>query len=223
MHEEFGEIVPQFVERWRESIDQIAPFVENSADQLDRAFSDLSVRLEYWEFLRDVGTAFTKVQQSFKGSPLYMEVICKLFRRMLETPGLDIKTVYDNIQSVGEIAATDSIKLSVDIRELMLNAISNDIEFYPASLQFLKHEMETSKQGNPVAIKIFEQFYEKQANLQTILHEDHYVSQMGSLNILSQRFDYIQLWKSEYESIKAIVSYQLYKKNFKTIRQVQTD
>ena len=74
-----------------------------------------------------------------------MEVICKLFRRMLETPGLDIKTVYDNIQSVGEIAATDSIKLSEDIRELMLNAISNDIEFYPASLQFLKHEMETSK------------------------------------------------------------------------------
>ena len=32
MHEEFGEYVGQFVDKWRESIDQLTPYVENPAD-----------------------------------------------------------------------------------------------------------------------------------------------------------------------------------------------
>ena len=29
MHDEFGEYVPTFVERWREHIEQLIPYVEN--------------------------------------------------------------------------------------------------------------------------------------------------------------------------------------------------
>ena len=58
MHEEYGEYVPQFIEKWRECIDALVPYVENPTEQLDRAFSDLSLRLEYWEFFKDLGTAF---------------------------------------------------------------------------------------------------------------------------------------------------------------------
>lgn len=58
MHEEFGEYVSQFVDKWRESIDQLTPYVENPADQIERALSDLSIKLECWDYYKDLGSAF---------------------------------------------------------------------------------------------------------------------------------------------------------------------
>ena len=54
MHEEFAEYVPNFIERWKEQIEQLIPYVENPQDQLDRALSDLSLRMEFWEAVRDL-------------------------------------------------------------------------------------------------------------------------------------------------------------------------
>lgn len=110
--------------------------------------------MEYWDYFKDIGTAFQKVQVTFKASPIYTEVLCKLFRRMLEA-GVDPKIIHENIQTVGEIAFTDSVKLANDIRDLQLATISKDIEFYPPSLKYLMEERETNKQGNDDAIHMF--------------------------------------------------------------------
>jgi hypothetical protein len=61
MHDEYGDMVPSFTERWREAIDAIVPYVENPQEELDRTLSELSLRLEYWDYFRDLATAFPKV------------------------------------------------------------------------------------------------------------------------------------------------------------------
>jgi golgin subfamily B member 1 len=182
MHEEFGEYVGQFVDKWRESIDHLIPYVENPADQLERALSDLSIKLECWEYYRDLGTAFAKVQSNLKSSPFYLEMICKLFRRMLEN-GVDAKLLVDNIASVTEQPA-EHVKVSTEIRDLQIAAISGDIEFYPASLQYLIDERETNKQGNDEAINIFEQYFSKKTTFDQLLQNEHIPEYgIGSLSL----------------------------------------
>lgn len=63
---------------------------------------------------------------------------------MLEA-GIDPKVISDNLITVGEIPFTESVKLSNEIRDLQLAAISADIEFYPLSLSYLLQEKETNK------------------------------------------------------------------------------
>ena len=70
-------------------------------------------------------------------------MICKLFRRMLES-GVDAKLLLDNIALVTE-PISEHLKISSEIRDLQMAAINGDIEFYPNSLQFLIDERETNK------------------------------------------------------------------------------
>lgn len=75
---------------------------------------------------------------NLKSSPFYLEMNCKLFRRMLES-GVDVKSLLDNIGLVTEPNA-EHIRTSIEIRDLQLAAINGDIEFYPNSLQYLIDE-----------------------------------------------------------------------------------
>jgi hypothetical protein len=85
---------------------------------MDRALSDLSVRLEYWDCFRDINSAYTKVQNNFKTSPFYTEILCKLFRRMLETPGVDVKTINDNLMAITDLPTSEAVRVSIEIKDL---------------------------------------------------------------------------------------------------------
>ena len=83
---------------------------------MDRVYSDLSIRLEYWDYLKDVNTAYQKIQANFKGVPIYTEILCKLFRRMMESHGTDIKVIYDTMNSVGELPISEAVRIFNEIR-----------------------------------------------------------------------------------------------------------
>lgn len=66
-------------------IEGFLPSVENSSDEKDRIVANLSQHFDYWDCFKDLKSAFVgKVQTNFKNSPRYLEICCKLFRRMLE-------------------------------------------------------------------------------------------------------------------------------------------
>lgn len=97
---------------------------------MDRAFSDLSIRMDFWDAIKDLSTAFPKIQQNFKGMPIYTEIVCKLARRMMEA-GADIKVFSDVVNSAIDPPLSESYKASIEIRELEIQSLGSNIEFYP--------------------------------------------------------------------------------------------
>lgn len=121
---------------------------------MDRSLSDLSLRLDFWEAVRDLQNGFQKCS-AFKQTPIFTEVACKYFRRALES-GSDLKLLNEQLTSLADTPSTDAYKLSVEIRDIMLNCFANDIEFWPEMLPELIKERETNKDNaNDAAIALF--------------------------------------------------------------------
>lgn len=171
IHEEFGESVGGFIEKWKEQMEQLIPYVENSPEQLDRAVSDLSLRMEFWESMKDLSSAVSRIQQQWKGSGMYVEMVCKLVRRLMEAGG-EIKMVSEVVNGVNESVASESYRTSMEIRDLQLQSLGGDIEFYPWMLPELIRERETNKTGDDLAIQIFEEFLVRQDRLEQQLAKE---------------------------------------------------
>lgn len=136
--------------------------MENAPEQIEKMLQSVNAHLEYWDIFKDVNTAYQKVQSAYKGSPMYMEVCCKLFRRLLEM-GTDPKFVNEYIQQMGDLALLDAAKTSLEIRDLMSQSIEADIEWFPHMLGCLISEKETNKVGNDRAIELFKAYFAKNA------------------------------------------------------------
>ncbi|CAD8105884.1 unnamed protein product [Paramecium primaurelia] len=44
LNDEFGDYIPSFVEKWKEQINQLIPYMENPSDSIDKIFSDRLIR-----------------------------------------------------------------------------------------------------------------------------------------------------------------------------------
>ena len=70
---------------------------------------ELSSHLEFWDTFKDINTAFPKIQSNFKASSLYLEICCRLFKRLLEN-GTDPKYVNECIIQMSDFPLCESIK-----------------------------------------------------------------------------------------------------------------
>ncbi|CAD8200548.1 unnamed protein product [Paramecium pentaurelia] len=202
MNDEFGDYVPSFVEKWKEQIDQLIPYMENPSDQIDKIFSELSIRLEYWECIKDLSTATQKLP---KQHPIYIEMLCKLIRRMIQS-NIDYKIIQP--LAVFNEQFQPSVALANDITQIQQKCIQLDIEFYPALLPELIIDKNTNKVGNDDAIQLFEEFNTKKTQLlEQLKIEGQTINRFGIMS-KAKRFEYVQLWRSELSYLKAILSYK---------------
>ncbi len=93
--DEFGDFIQSFLDTWRENLDQVSPYIENSIEVIEKIKNSLSLKFDFWDtLLRDLGVAFSKLQTTYKTNPLYLEFFCKMVKRMLENE-FDLKLVKD--------------------------------------------------------------------------------------------------------------------------------
>ncbi|EAR94374.2 hypothetical protein TTHERM_00049190 (macronuclear) [Tetrahymena thermophila SB210] len=232
--EDYGDYVQRFIDRWKEMIEGYLPFVENSQEDKDRMIQNLSQHFDYWECFKDLKSAFVgKVQANFKTNPRYLEICCKLFRRMLEA-GFSANYVSNCIAqvTVDPASLSDAFNLAKDIKDLKIKAIENNIEWYPAILNYLIMEKQTNKQGEDTAIEIFQQYFSKLEELHSYLYKEEMLELYGvqyqntnnavtpmqsQQNIptnqisyfisLHQRFQYLNLWHYEFNFLKALTTF----------------
>ena len=162
-------------------IEGYLPFVENSPDNKDRMVANLSQHFDYWDCFKDLKSAFVgKVQANFKTSPRYLEICCKLFRRMLEA-GFSSNYVNNCIAQVqvDPLNLSDAFNLSKEISALKSKALENNIDWFPASLNYLIIERETNKQGEDTAIELYKQFFQKLDELNAFLHKEEHLEKIG--------------------------------------------
>ena len=108
--DEYSEYVQRFVDSWKEAIEYFLPYVENSQAEKDKMINDLNVYLDFWDNFKDLNTAYSKIQTSYKGHPLYLEICCRLFKRQLES-GTDVKYIYECINKMDEIPVSEIVKM----------------------------------------------------------------------------------------------------------------
>ena len=84
--------------------------------------NELNSHLEFWDTFRDINTAFSKIQSNFKASPLYLEICCRLFKRLLES-GTEPKYINECINQMSDYPVCEAIKISEEILKLKTSAI----------------------------------------------------------------------------------------------------
>jgi len=73
---------------------------------------------------------------------------------------------------MGELNLSESVKTSIEVRELICSSIEADIEWFPNSLGCLIQEKETNKVGNDKAIDLFKQYFAKHEQLEMLLSKE---------------------------------------------------
>lgn len=87
--------------------------------------------MDYWDLFRDLGTAFQKALQNYKSTPIFTEVLCKLFRKMLEN-NMELR---EPLSQIVDAPTHPAYALSIEIHELHDSALEQNIEFWPPMLE----------------------------------------------------------------------------------------
>ncbi|KRW99762.1 hypothetical protein PPERSA_07839 [Pseudocohnilembus persalinus] len=197
--EDYQDYVQRFVDTWKERIEAYLPFVETTQEENDHILSELQEQLEFWNTLRDINTGYQKIQSQFKGSPIYLEIICRFAKRLMES-GTQPDFTYQCLEQFTELPTSEALQLALEINDLKKEAISHDIDWFPNMLGVLQEELETTKQGNEKAIQIFKNYFSLTQKLsqKLLLPQDP---------PKHQNFFYLTKFSSEFFALKAASFY----------------
>jgi hypothetical protein len=196
LHEDYADYMSMFVERTKEQLNQLAQYVDNPPEELEKLTNELNYKLDLIEYLKDPAANLTKVPNT---SPFYLDTVCRLLRRAIELPA-DAKILQDASQALSEPAPTPTLKLSVEMQTLMAEAIRNDIDWAPSNLATLKVLQEKTGEDLSKPIQIFEKYIglyqqlEKERRTESVLLERNL------------KFDFLNQWLAELSFLKATVS-----------------
>ena len=192
--EENFDYVQNFIDNWKEQVEFFIPFVKNGNEVIDTIKQDLSAKFDFWDILREISTAFPKIQNIYKDSLLYFEFIAKFIRRILENS--NSKKAIEFINQVNlNFNSNDPFNCLSELNKLKIASIKEDLEWFPENIQSYIEESKANKQNNEIAIEIFTQYYELEPKISEI-----FKNQFKEIN-------YICLQKSDLYFLKATSLY----------------
>ena len=156
--EEYSDFLQNFIETWKEQLDGLAGFLEGDLESIDRLKAELSLKVDFWELCKDLPNALTRLQAGYKTSPYFLEFFCKIIRRMIEVGSIDIKLISDQCHQFAFPTNTEAFQALLSEKEMKMEAIKNDIDWYPSTVTLLKKERDTNKVGEDKAIELFDNF-----------------------------------------------------------------
>lgn len=194
--EEYYDSVINFVDFWKEQLELFKPYIDNGIEIIEQKKTDLSVKFDFWDLLRDHTQSFLKIQQNYKGHPNYMEFVCKYLKKGFEKR-IEPKDLIEQMKQITE-TTTEPIQLLNQIRELKLKAIEGDIGWNPNLLDELVLEREINKVGEDLAIELYTEYWKCFKELQEKGMQDkqffYDVKWLAEFNFLRATLHYIQLY-----------------------------
>lgn len=195
LHEDYADYMSMFVERTKEQLNQLAQYVDNPPEELDKLTNDLNFKLEFIEYMKDPAASFTKVPVT---SPFYLDSVCRLLRRAIELPA-DQKILQDSSQALAEPQPTPLIKISNDMQSLIQESIRGDIDWTPSNLKTLRLLQEKTGEDLSKEIQIFEKYIGLSLQLDKERHNESATVERHL------KFDFVNQWLSELAMLKATV------------------
>jgi len=190
--EEYYDSVVSFIDLWKEQLEAFKPYIDNGPEVIEHKKAELSLKFDFWDVVRDPLQAFGKIQQSYKGSPFYMEFICKYIKKATEKR-IEPKDLIEQMKQVTE-TETEPIQILNKIQNLRLQAIEGDIGWNPSLVDELIHEREINKVGDDLAIDLYTQYW--------TLFKD--LKEKGMKN---NQFYYDLKWLAEFNFLRGILHY----------------
>jgi len=194
--EEYYDSVFNFIELWKEQLESFKPYIDNGTEIIEQKKTELSLKFDFWDLLRDHIQAFAKIQQNYKTAPFYMEFICKYLKKAVEKR-VEPKDLIEQMKQVTEIES-EAIQAVNQIKELKLQAIEGNIGWNPTLLEELIIEKEINKVGEDLAIDLYTQYW-------------NHFKELKEKGMQDKRFYYDMKWLAEFNLLRGILHYlQLY-------------
>lgn len=194
--EEYYDAVATFIDFWKEQMEFFKPYIDNGIEIIEQKKTELSLKFDFWDLVRDSTGAFAKIQQTYKGTPFYMEFVCKYLKKAFEKK-IEPKDLIEQIKQVTE-TDNEPIQAINQIRDLKLQAIEGDIGWNPNLVGELTIEREINKIGEDLAIDIYNQYWKCYQTLQEKgIHEETFYYDMkwlAEFNLLRGTLHYLQLY-----------------------------
>ena len=190
--EEYYDSVINFIDYWKEQLESFKPYIDNGAEIIEQKKSELSLKFDFWDLVRDYTQAFAKIQLNYKGTPQYMEFVSKYLKKAFEKK-VEPK---DLIEQMKQVVETDSPSIQAinQIRELKLRAIEGDIGWNPSLLDELVTEREINKVGEDLAIDLYIQYWK-------------YYKELQEKGMQDKQFYYDMKWLAEFNLLRGTLHY----------------